>query len=305
MNNASKVVGTLIHYSVKLRDTLEYTLPKEKYDVNAYQDKKRCILVEVNENTPLKNIINNSGENGANLEKRIRDFYELVYGDSSTVLQLANDGLRVDHNQHMTIFEEVTYIHEQIHGMIMSILADASKKGEDVKAMAELESVAEEMYRGVAFLSLFETLVKFFGEFNKAMQESKGVPSPSSNFIGQDISKIIALINTVRATSRITNLFYKDVEDKMFFICENMTGRRDLPQGKGFGDVINDTRKAIQSFVNATEPKFKNKFVPLMQELIDDAKAEAAGQKSAEPAQGNSEGLGNLEIDPVTGLPKA
>ena len=116
MNNVSKVVGTLIHYSHKIRETLEYTLPKEKYDINVYNDKKRSILVEINEQTPLKNIIDHSGENGANLEKRIRDFYETVYGDNSTILHLGNDGLRVDHNQHMVIFEEVVYIHEQIHG---------------------------------------------------------------------------------------------------------------------------------------------------------------------------------------------
>ena len=57
MNQASQVLTTLIHYNVAVRDTLEYCLVKEKYDENLFKEKKRSVLVEVNEHTPLKDII--------------------------------------------------------------------------------------------------------------------------------------------------------------------------------------------------------------------------------------------------------
>ena len=64
MNQVSEVVTTLIHYKVAVRDTLEYTLKKDTYDARAYKEKKRSILIELEQKTPLKSIIDNSGENG-------------------------------------------------------------------------------------------------------------------------------------------------------------------------------------------------------------------------------------------------
>ena len=60
---------TLLHYKVVVRDTLEYALPKDSYELNLYNEKKRSVLVELDENTPLRSILNNSGDNGKNLEK--------------------------------------------------------------------------------------------------------------------------------------------------------------------------------------------------------------------------------------------
>ena len=68
MNQISEVITTLEHYKVVIRDTLEYTLPRDKYDMDAYNEKKRSILIELDQNTPLKSIITNSGENGENME---------------------------------------------------------------------------------------------------------------------------------------------------------------------------------------------------------------------------------------------
>ena len=128
MNQISEVITTLEHYKVVIRDTLEYSLPRDKYDMDAYNEKKRSILIELDQNTPLKSIITNSGENGEKLEKMIRDFYEEVYGEGSTILKAAEDGLRVDHAQHLAIFKGVLPIHENIEGMVRGIIADAKKK---------------------------------------------------------------------------------------------------------------------------------------------------------------------------------
>ena len=118
MNQASQVLTTLIHYNVAVRDTMEYCLNKQEYDVNLFKEKKRSVLVEVEEHTPLKDIIEHSGENGEKLEKAIREFYDEIYGDNSTVLHLAEDGLRVDHNQHLAIYKHVLPIHENVTSMI-------------------------------------------------------------------------------------------------------------------------------------------------------------------------------------------
>ena len=278
MNQVSQVVTTLEHYKVVVRDTLEYCLNKEAYDPNLFKEKQRSILVEVDQTTPLKNIITNSGENGEKLEKLIRDFHEKVYGENSTILKLAVDAsgkeeVRVDHAQHLAIYEGVLPIHENVEAMVRGILLDAKKNGLDVKAVEECDLAEERLFRGVAFMTLVSDLVKLFGDYNQARREANGEENASSRFIGNDINAVVTHINQTRAASRLTDLKYKAMEDAINALVENMTGRRDLPEGKTFNDVITSTQKTIADYVREVEPVFRDKYVPLITELVSSAQA--------------------------------
>ncbi len=273
MNQVSQVITTLEHYKVVIRDTLEYTLPRDKYDMNAYNEKKRSILVEVDQNTPLKSIINNSGENGEKLEKLIRDFYEEVYGDGSTIIKVADNDLRVDHAQHLAIFKSVLPIHENIEGMVRGIIADAKKNNVDVATLENVDALEERMYRTVAYMTLTNDLVKLFSDYNQARREAKGEESAASKFIGNDINQVINYLSIVRNNSHITDSRFMGVQDKVFELVEFMTGRRDLPMGKGFGDVIKETQDSIGGLVREVEPAFRDVYVPVLDELIKQAQA--------------------------------
>ena len=303
MNQPTQVIATLEHYKVAIRDTLEYTLNKEAYNLDAYKEKKRSVLIEVEQPTPLKNIINASGENGEKLEKMIRDFYDDVYGDESTILKLADDGLRVDHAQHIAIFKGVVPIHENVEAMVSGIIRDAKGKGIDV-SQAEAADLAEErLYRGVCYLTMVGQLVRLFNDYNVARREAKGEESPASKFIGNDISEVITLINTVRANNRLTDERYMGVQDKVFALVEYMTGRRDLPTGKGFPEVIRETEDSINGFIREVEPLWKQTYDPLIRELVEIAKAQQA--KAEQPAEAAPADQGEpVELDPKTGLPK-
>ncbi|MBP5091328.1 MAG: hypothetical protein J6328_02070 [Bacilli bacterium] len=322
MNKTSEVLATLIHYNVAVRDTLEYCLRKDAYDANLFKEKKRSVLIEVNEHTPLKDIIDHSGENGANLEKQIREFYEEVYGDNSTILKLAEDGLRVDHAQHLTMYKYILPIHEAVNSMIVGITNDAHAKSIDISDMEALWKADERMYRGVVTLCLTNDLISLFNDFNKAMQDNGGKPSAASNFIGQDIQAVINHLNFVKANGRVTQLDYKEgVEDKVNAFMENVTGRRDLKQGERFPDAIRAVQNSIGDYVRVTEEAFRVLYVPAMQALVaqaqadaknaaekpaDAPKAEAAPKAAPKAAEGGVDApLSMGEIDPKTGLPKA
>jgi len=311
MNQISEVVTTLIHYNVVVRDTLEYTLKKDKYDENLFKEKQRSVLIEVNQPTPLKSIIDHSGENGVNLEKSIREFHEKVYGEKSSILKLAEDGLRVDHAQHLAIFQGVVPIHSNVEAMILGIIADAHKNNADVADAEKANDAENRLYCGVAYMTIVSELVKLFGDYNQARREAKGEETPSSKFIGNDIGTVIGLLNTVRANSRLTDGAYKNIEDKVFGMVEMMTGRRDLPQGKNFGDIIKDTQESIGAYVREVEPLFRDVYVPLINALVEQAskdnnqiKGSAATPEAVktEPTQIEGEAV---ELDPRTGLPKA
>ena len=282
MNQISEVVTTLEHYNVAVRDTLEYCIRKDSYDPKLFSEKKRSILIEVDQHTPLKDIIDHSGENGEKLEKAIRDFYAEVYGDDSTILKSADDGLRVDHNQHLAIYRHVLPIHENVNNMILGVLQNGHQNNLDVADVEKLHNADEAMYRGVAYMALVNDLCKLFNEYNQARNEAKGEETPASKFIGNDISAIIQNINFVRGNAKITNAVYKNMEDKIVGLMENMTGRRDLPVGKKFPDVMRETIETINLYVRDTEAAFRAIYVPTIQALIDQVKADDA--KKAEAA---------------------
>ena len=283
MNQPTQVIATLEHYKVAIRDTLEYTLNKQP--------------------TPLKSIINASGENGQKLEKMIRDFYDDVYGDESTILKAADDGLRVDHAQHIAIFKGVVPIHENVEAMVSGIIRDAKSKNIDVR-QAELADLAEErLYRGVCYLTMVGQLVRLFNDYNVARREAKGEESAASKFIGNDISEVITLLNTVRANNRLTDERYMGIQDKVFALVEYMTGRRDLPTGKGFPEIIKETEDSINGFIREAEPAWKEHYDPLITELIKIAREQQANQQKAAEAPAADQGE-PVELDPKTGLPK-
>ena len=286
MNQPSVVITTLLHYCVSVRDTMEYCLRKDTYDVEQFKEKRRSILVEVDEATPLKSIIESSGENGEKLEKAIREFYDEVYGDSSTILNLAGDGLRVDHNQHMPIYKHCLPIHENVYSMIVSIIADAKTKNIDVAAVEKVARSEEEMFRAVSFLTLVQDLNRFFEEYQKARQEAQGQETAASRFIGNDIGNCLGYINTVRANTKLTDVNYKAMEDQIYFLTEYMTGKRDLPVGKTFPQAMKETVEAIQRYIRDAEARFRECYPPLIKELVDQVNS---GNKPAD-APANPEG---------------
>lgn len=290
MNQISEVVTTLIHYNVAVRDTLEYCLRKDAYDEKLFQEKKRSVIVEVDQHTPLKDIIDRSGENGEKLEKLIRDFYDEVYGENSTILKLADDGVRVDHNQHLAIYKYVLPIHENITNMIQGILNDGHSKNLDVEQVEKCFLAEEAMYRGVALMTLVSDLNRLFDEYNQARREAEGKETPASNFIGQDISTVIQHINFVRGNAKVTNAIYKNMEDKVVALMEHMTGRRDLPAGKRFPDVSREVSETISLYVRDTEAAFRAVYGPTIQALLDQVKAddEARARGEAPVAAGSA-----------------
>ncbi|MCR5348012.1 MAG: hypothetical protein K6E59_00150 [Bacilli bacterium] len=282
MNQTSVVLTTLLHYLVQVRDTMEYCLRKDSYDINLFKEKKRSVLVEVDQHTPLKNIIDNSGEAGEKLEKAIRDFYAEVYADDSTILHLADDGLRVDHNQHPAIYRHVLPVRENVFAMCNAILNDAHAKNIDVEQVEAAIKAEEEMYRGVCFLTLVQDLNRFFDEYNKARNEAKGEETPASRFIGNDISEMIKNINFVRQNAKVTNQTYKNMEDKVVALMEYMTGRRDLPEGKRFPDVMRETVETVNLYLRDAEAAFRAVYPDCIKALLDQVKADderrAAGE---------------------------
>jgi hypothetical protein len=278
MEIIDRVIVSLIYYNSCVRDTLEYTLNREVFDVNLYDHKKRVLTEELKVNSPLKVFLDRQGENGAKTIEQINNFIEEIYGDESTVVKKAPDGLRVDHAQNIKIFQAVIPLYENLNSIVRIHANYAAEQKIKHETVDQLVYQNERFYRAVALLTLSNELYKQFDEFNKVMRESNGEKTPQSNFIENDLNTIAQLFNTTRQNSVCRDSLYTDALDSVTFALEMMNGRRDLPQGKTFGDVFQDSNAKISKFVQDAESKWKELYTPALNELIEDTKA-------AQPAQ--------------------
>jgi len=272
MNNIQKSILTLLHYNVIVRDTLEYALSKPEYNLDFYRFKKRGVLLEIEQSTPLKIFLEKAGENGQKLLARIREFYDLVYGDDSTIIRVAPEGLRIDHAQHLTIYEHVIPLHEEIR-RITSVHIDFARKNDQYDdRLEQLVKTDERFYRALVFMTLMNDLETLYFDFNKARNEAKGQITPQSNFIQNDISKVVSLLSFSRQNATATDRRYTAILDEVFAVIENINGKRDLPQDKTFPDIFASVKEHIAGFVRETELVWRQHYDPLIKELIADAK---------------------------------
>lgn len=285
MNTISRVIVSLVYYNSLVKDTLEYTISKEAYDVNFYDYKQNGIVNEIKLDTPLKQFLANNGEKGEELKKKLEKFGEDFYSEKSTVVKKAADGLRVDHAQNIKIFEGVIPLHEELNSIVELHVNYARQNNVLEEKIVKLRHADERYYRAVAFLSLSGELFKQFDEYNKARKEANGEKTPQSNFIEQDLNKIVNLLGMVRQYATCNDEVYTNVVDALWPAIEMMNGKRLLPTGKTFADVINDANAKIAAFVKDSEDEWKAIYPELINELIQDnqkAKEEAAKAQKAE-----------------------
>ena len=272
MEQISRVIVSLVYYNSLVRDTLEYTLNRNDFDVNYYDYKRNGIVNEPKLNTPLKVFLDQNGEKGEDLRKRLEKFGEDFYSDNSQVIKKAAEGLRVDRAQALKIFEAVIPLHEELNSIIKLHVnyAKQNKLGEE--RIDKLCEADELFYRAVALLSLNGEIEYQFNEFNKAMRDNNGQPSPASNFIQNDLNALVRLITIVRQNASTTNDLYITAIDAIFNSIEMMNGKRNLPAGKNFNDVFNDVLAKVNELVKAAEAGWRENYGPLLQELIADSK---------------------------------
>lgn len=265
MNNYTAAIASFIRFDVIVFNTLEYTMKKDSYEVEAYKARKEIITNEINQNTPLKNCLENSGDAGKALNQKINDLLNLIYSDNSTIVKLSQDGseLRVDYSQAITVFEAVLPIHEEMKKIVEAHVV-AAKKAEqyDEPSYPEVIEKEEYFYRGLVNMLMLDQFDHQFAEYNKARAEAKGAITAQSNFIQNDINRLVKLFHFVRENAFAKNAEYYSLIDPLFALLEMTGGRRDLPQGKNFADVFVEVktlaRQVTQKWELAWKPVYEN-----------------------------------------------
>ena len=276
MNNYSKTIASLLHYNDVIRGTLEYAIRKDTYDKKFYDLRKREVMAEIENQTPLKVCLDNSGEQGEKVIAQIKEFYNTIYGEESTIVRDREEGIAVDHAQNIAILEAVVSLHETVNDIVNAHVNGAMQANQyEPEVLTQVLKIDELYYRGFAFRLLLDELDFLFAEYNKARQEAKGEVTPQSNFIQNDLTKVVNLCGATRQKSRITSTDYYEVVDPLFALIEMTSGRRDLPAGKNFGHVITELKKTVIDHLIRWENEWKGCYIPFMNQFIEEARAQA------------------------------
>lgn len=279
MNQTNHYIFNLYHYLLNLRDTLEYTIDRE-HNQQLYDQRKKVLTEGLNENAPLGNFLKNNPEQGEKLTQQLKEFVDEVYGDDSTILRLSEGKVRVDHGQHIKLFEMVAGLQEQIRDIIYGYLGFAAQHNDTESVITDLVAADDKLFRPVYVMLAMREFEKSFGEFQKVMNESQGKPTPQSNFIVQnEISVLSRNIRFIIQHHHCMENEIMDVMDLTNAVIEMTEGRRERRDNKSFKDIFDDLNAKLNALVVKYEPLWRESF----QKGVNEAVAFAQKQNENNP----------------------
>ncbi len=277
LNSTNQYIFNIYHYLLNLRDTMEYTIEREH--TKALYDQRLNILTQgIQPGSALGNFFENNKEQGDKIKEKLNEFLNDFYSPDSSVIKITEDGkVRVDHTQHIKLFDEVVGLQESIRDILFGYMNYARGKGETDEDMVKLVALDERMTRAIIAMLIMRDFEKSFGEFQKVMNESKGQPTPQSNFIVQnEISKMASMLRFSRAHAHCTDNETLDLLDDVNKVIEMTEGRRDRRDNKSFQDIFNDINRRLSEYVAKTEAEWKKVYEELFKQMVELSKNKQA-----------------------------
>ena len=281
MKNINQYNFDIIHVATHLRDTLEYVLPRE-HDAKIYDQRKAVLTKGLEVETPLGKFLEANKDKFTDMMAKYKELLDEVYGDNSTILVKTSDGkIRVDHTQHLKIYELVCGIMEPLRDIIYFHLNLARRQNENEPVIEDLMKVDDSHYRTFTFLLMMQDFQKSFFEFQKVMGENNGQPSPQSNFIVQNELGVMAgMLRNVRSHNHCTDNETLDVLDKCLQVVEMSEGKRDRRDGKNFPELFKEALDETNAHLVKLAPKWQELFNKALQEMLADIRANQGNVKA-------------------------
>lgn len=271
MKNINQYNFDIIHVATHLRDTLEYVLPRD-HDERIFEQRKQVLQKGLEVETPLGKFLEANKDKFEETIKQYKEMLEEVYGDDSTILVKTNEGkIRVDHSQHLKLYQYVTEIMEPLRDIIYFHINLARRQNEAEPVIEDLMKVDDSYYRIFAFLLIMQDFQKSFFEFQKVMQESKGQPTPQSNYIVQNELQVMAtMLRNIRSHNHCIDNRTLDTLDDCLKVVEMSEGKRERIDNKPFQELFKNALEKTDAFLKELAPKWQDLFNKALQEMLSD-----------------------------------
>ncbi len=284
MNQTTRYVMDIYQVSVIVRDTLEYVILKnEGYNANVYKQRKEIIHTALNENHALSKFLAENKEAGEKIKQNITDFYDLVYGDESRAVFLENDKVIVDSGYTTQILDYVVGLHETIYDICNGFIKFAQGNNTYEESLGNLVAKENSFYRCVSSMVITDQIHRLFVEFNKAMHESKGEATPTSNFISNDLRKNIGFFKFVEEHANYDDAIYKLGVEKTKYVIDCMGGKEKIDDtGEGLRKEILNLHELWMKAVILAEAEWKSVYQSVVKDLVEFDKNMLEARKNAE-----------------------
>ncbi len=280
MNAMNQYIFNIYHYLLNLRDTVEYTIDRE-HTKTLYDTRKNVLVSGIGQGSALGNFFENNKEQGDKIKTRLNEVINDFYSDDNSVIKVTEDGkIRVDHTQHIKIFDEIVGMQESIRDILYGYINYAKQQKSSEPEMEKLIAADERLTRSIFAMLIMREFEKSFAEFQKVMAESKGQPTPQSNFIVQnEISKMASLMRFSRQHAHCTDNETLDLLDDVNKVIEMTEGRRDRRDNKSFQEIFSDINRRLADHVAKLEPVWKEVYEKLFKEILEASQNKAAENK--------------------------
>ena len=285
MNNLSQCIFDVSHVNKNLRDTLEFILPKE-VATQAYESRKKIVSSVLDEKSFLGKFIADNAEKLQEFKTNYQNYFNEVYGDDSTILKVLPEGnVRVDHVQHIVIFRGVVYLGETIRDIMFTHVNKARQDHVNEQVMDKYVDADERFDRAIKTFLLLQEYQKSFAEFQKVMTETKGQPSPQSNYIVQNELTVLAnMIRFTRAHIHFIDNASLDVYDRVIQLIEMCEGKRERRDNKSFPDLFKQCLDEVGAFANKYGPLYNDLYRVNLQDMLDTIKENEEKKKNSTEA---------------------
>ncbi len=273
MNNTSQCIFDISHVIRTVRDSLELVLPNQ-IKVEVFEQRKTVLKTVLDPKSFLGKFLNDNAEKLTDFRKKYEEFVEEVYGDSSTICTKADGLVRVDHAQNIKIFDYVVHLNETIRDILFSHVAFARNNNQTEEKVMRLVEADERFDRILKDFLLIQEYQKSFMEFQKVMSESKGQPTPQSNFIVQNELNVLAgMIRFNRDHCHALENKVWDALDDTVELIQSCEGRRERRDGKAFPDLFKELIKEVGEKVNEFGPGYNDLYQDNLKDMLEAIKA--------------------------------
>ena len=287
MNNTSQCIFDISHVLRTVRDTMELALPNQQIKVQSFEQRKTILNTVLDSKSFLGKFIADNEEKLKDFKTKYQEFLDEVYGDESTICSKTAEGvMRVDHAQNIKIYQGVIYLSETIRDIMYSHVSYARSKNQTEEAILKHVEMDEKFDRLIKDLLLIQEYQKSFMEFQKVMGESKGQPTPQSNFIVQNELNVIAAMlrfNREHCHTLENNIW--DSLDRSIELVQSCEGRRERRDNKPFPELFSALVKELGEKVNEIGPIYNEGYQANLKDMLDTIKANQENKKSEETPQ--------------------
>lgn len=265
MNKETQIAMQFYHYMKVTRDLLEYAMKNTKCRVEDFNNRKSFFENSLKENALLNAVLKNNGENGAKVREHLEEFIDIVF--NGTIIVANGETVRVDVAQRMTLLSQIVGIRETFFDIFNSHLKFIKEKGIECDVpLEDLMSAEDYLYRSLVLLILNDAMREAFIEFNRYLNENKGVSNPQSNFVANQIGTYISMIRFVSSRKAFDQPKYEDEVDAINKEIETIEGKLKVDNPKEREDIFIDCKAKCDRALDESERQWLNIYVPIIKE---------------------------------------